>query len=358
VAISDTINGLGLLIGGTLVTVLAFLKLGEGSFSRACRILTEQRPDLLNAIGGEKSAVPFSSLFTALLLISVSYWGLNQFIIQRTFGARSLAEGQKGVLFAGLLKILGVGIVVFPGILAYHLFNGGLPHGDLAYPRLVKDVLPSPLMGFFSAVLFGAIITTFDSALHSLSTVLSVDIYKPLLRRQASDSEVVWAGKIVGIILIAFSVGIVPLISGSSEGVFNLMKRIGGYTAGPTTAITLMAFLHRRNPPWSAYIALPVGMIFYGLFTDVRGGLLCRWNGADVRLHWLHWYALSFFVVFALMLLVRWICPPATETEGVARPPPPGVDLRPWRYARPAALGLLAAVVLVYWFFSPLGVAR
>jgi len=82
-----------------------------------------------------------------------------------------LQEGQKGLVLASFIKILGPLIVVLPGLIAFHMFQGELANGDEAYPALVKEVLPAPLLGFFAAVIFGAIMSSFNSALNSSGLV-------------------------------------------------------------------------------------------------------------------------------------------------------------------------------------------
>jgi SSS family solute:Na+ symporter len=124
VAVSDTINGFGLLVGGVLITVFALNAVGDGGIFGAIGELKEAHPEKFNSLGGPESSVPFSTLFTGVLLLNLFYWTTNQQIIQRTFGASTLAEGQKGVLIAGTFKVLAPLILVLPGIIAFHLYAG------------------------------------------------------------------------------------------------------------------------------------------------------------------------------------------------------------------------------------------
>lgn len=148
VAVSDTYNGVGLLIGGFMITGFALSKLGGGSFAEGINTLVTVNPEKLNAIGGPSSPVPWTTLFTGMLFNNLFYWCTNQSIVQRTFGAKNLAEGQKGVFLAGFCKLLGPIYLVLPGIIAFHLYGNSLSNPDMAYPVLVLDVLPKPLAGF------------------------------------------------------------------------------------------------------------------------------------------------------------------------------------------------------------------
>ena len=165
VAVSDTINAIGLLIGGVMIPVFGLWAIGDGSIFEGIATLSRNNPEKFNSIGGPTASVPFGTIFTGMMLVQLFYWGTNQQIIQRALAAKNLKEGQKGLLLASFIKILGPVIVVLPGIIAFNLFEGGLENADQAYPMLVNKVLPPYLLGFFAAVLFGAILSSFNSVI-------------------------------------------------------------------------------------------------------------------------------------------------------------------------------------------------
>ena len=135
----DTINGIGLLVGGFMIAAFALNRVSDGrGVLEGFRQLQAANPDRLNSIGTATTSVPLSTLFTGVALLNLFYWCTNQQIIQRTFGASSLAEGQKGVLLTGLLKLLGPIYLVLPGIVAYHLFAKDGIANDMAYGTLVR----------------------------------------------------------------------------------------------------------------------------------------------------------------------------------------------------------------------------
>ncbi|MFT5465918.1 MAG: SSS family transporter [Verrucomicrobiales bacterium] len=141
VAVSDTINGFGLLLGGILITVFALSYGHDGGAIEGVIKLKQEHPEKFNSVGGSDSSVPFSTLFTGVLLLNLFYWTTNQQIIQRTFGASSLKEGQKGVLVAGVFKVLAPLILVIPGIVAFsvlgHMTSG---EGESAQQLPIKDI--------------------------------------------------------------------------------------------------------------------------------------------------------------------------------------------------------------------------
>ena len=171
IAIADVINGIGLVIGGLMVPLFGLMAMGNGSLSEGITRLTQDHSQMLNSIGGSNDPVPIGAALTGLILVNTFYWCTNQGIVQRTLASKSLSEGQKGALLTAVLKMLDPLILVLPGVIAFHLFQD-LPKADMAYPALVNKVMPLPLIGFFSAVLFGAIISAFCGFLNSASTLL------------------------------------------------------------------------------------------------------------------------------------------------------------------------------------------
>ncbi|RZO71570.1 MAG: solute:sodium symporter family transporter, partial [OM182 bacterium] len=154
IAVSDTLNGMGLLVMGLAIPLLGLRLLGEGDIVTGAVIIATEESHKLNAIGGSNDPTPFATLFTGMLLANLFYWCTNQYVIQRTLSARSLAEGQKGVLLSGFFKVMVPLIMMLPGVIAYHLYWGegaasGLSSMDLAYPQLVRDVLPGWAQGLF-----------------------------------------------------------------------------------------------------------------------------------------------------------------------------------------------------------------
>ncbi|MEQ9208505.1 MAG: solute:sodium symporter family transporter, partial [Pseudomonadales bacterium] len=165
VAISDTINGIGFLVAGLMIPILALLMIGDGDFFAGLSELYTEENEKFDITGDEPgSFLPFGVLFTGLIINQIFFWCTNQSIVQRSLAAKSLKEGQKGVLLAAFFKLLGPLVIVLPGVIAYHMFKDVLPAEDylLAYPMLVKAVLPPVFMGFFAAVMVGAVLSTFN----------------------------------------------------------------------------------------------------------------------------------------------------------------------------------------------------
>jgi SSS family solute:Na+ symporter len=346
VAVSDTLNGVGLLIIGLLVPTLGLIRLGDGSLRAGLVRLTTEHTDKLNAIGSSSDPTPFGTLFTGMIFANLFYWGTNQYVIQRTLGAASLAEGQKGVLISGFFKIAVPFLMMVPGVIAFHLYGPGLTSMDDAYPRLAADLLPSWLSGFFLAVLLGAVLSSFNSLLNSASTLFAVDLIAPF-RPGTSDTSLIRTARIFGTVLALFSFLVAPLLQYAPEGVWQLIRKFTGFYNIPIIAIVAMAVATSRTrhrvPAPGALTAIGFHLLAYGLLTFV-------W---DSGIHFIHLYAILFAVEILIMAGFAW----RAGQPALVPPQAKRIDMTPWRWAYPVAGLLLAAMVAVYLLFSPLGLA-
>ena len=346
VAISDTINGFGLLIGGIGITVLALYAVNQEGIFAALADLKAYHPEKFNSLGSEDQSVPFSTLFTGVLLLNVFYWCTNQQIVQRTFAASSLAEGQKGVLLAGALKVFAPLILVLPGIIAFQLYGHTDIRPDQAYGTLVRDVLPAPLTGFFAAVLMGAILSSYNSALNSSCTLFSLGIIKPF-RPSASDVDIIRTGKRFGwIVAIASMIG-APLLA-TQQSIFVYLQQMIGLYFIPVLAVIIMGMVDPYMPARAAKFALLVGLVVIalGYFEPHTVSWLAE-------LHEFHFLGAVFAGLILIMLIIRKMAPRETAWVPLNTAP---VDTRPWVYAKPAGIALALVVLVIYLGFADLSV--
>ena len=368
VAVSDTMNGIGLLIIGVAVPVLGLQVLGAGDVGEGLRTLTTEHTEKLNAIGAGDDPTPFGTLFTGMVFANLFYWCSNQYVIQRTLSARSFAEGQKGVLFSGFFKVLVPLFMMIPGVIAFHLYGPELASIDLAYPQLVRDTLPVWAMGFFLAVLLGAVFSSFNSLINSAATMFTLDVLEPWMSRRAavpagtesreqdsgdaatglprrgvSDQTLVRWAKWGSVVIALFSLGVAPLLQFAPEGLWQIIRIFTGFYNIPIIAIVLVGMLTTRVPARAVKIAIGFHLVAYGsvqfLFKD------------QVALHFLHLYAILFVIEVGFMLLMGY-WKPAHKVRVMHTPP---VDMTPWPHAKACAVTLLSSVVGLYCLFSPLG---
>ena len=184
--------------GDCLFPCWPYLKLAMDISWRGLLKVYNHNPEKFNVIGAADSVLPFETLFTGLVINQLYFWSMNQTILQRALGAKNLVEAQKGLLYAGVLKLLVPIIIVLPGVIGFYYFGDSLyAEQDMVYPALIKRVLPVSLVGFFAAVVMGAVLSTFNSALNSAATIFSVDVYKRHVDKASSDKKLVWVGRLV-----------------------------------------------------------------------------------------------------------------------------------------------------------------
>ncbi|MGJ7587519.1 solute:sodium symporter family transporter [Staphylococcus shinii] len=350
IAISDTLNGIGLLIVGVLVLILGFIALGNGSLLEGMKTIATDHPEKLNAIGSNKDDVPFGSIFTGMIFANLFYWGTNQYVIQRTLGAKSLAEGQKGALFTGFLKILVPFLMMIPGVIAFHLYGSGLKNMDLAYPTLVKDVFPTFLDGFFLAVLLGAVFSSFNALLNSESTLFVYDIYKVLINNKATDRQMIRISQWFGVILALVTFFISPMLMNAPQGLWTIIRQFTGFFNIPIIAIVLVGIFAKRVPAIAPKIVIISHVIVYYLL--IWG--LPMFFKYEMAINFIYIQGILFVIEVLVMLIIGMINPLAIPFKFS---PSPKVDMTPWKYTIPVTVLLLGAIVFTFVLFSPIGLA-
>jgi len=395
VAVSDTLNGFGLLAGGVLIAYLGLEKVGGGDVLAGLTTLRQEHPEKFQSLGGAETSVPWQTLATGVLLLNLFYWTTNQQIIQRTFAAKSLAEGQKGVLLAACFKIMAPLILVLPGIIAFHLdsrdelFNSLQltefqsqvdaayqnesalnPQAivtvsetewkaaklfdtkkDKGYGTLVSAVLPWWLRGFFAAAIVGAILSSFNSVLNAVVTLVSLDAYRRYIRPDASERQTVRVGRIFGTTVAIAAMTIAPMLAGQ-DSIFGYLQKMNGLYAAPIFAVVLIGMFTRKVPAFAANLALLIGVASIAIvyFAPAVAGPLAAMNG-------FHFLGLVFAVLVGLMLLLGQIFPrkiavAAVDADGRVAEVVYAVPMEPWRFAVPVGSLLVVIVVAIYVWFA------
>ncbi len=364
IVISDLLNGIGLLTGGLMITwfglrACGMANGGEGILA-GLTALKENVPEHLNSIGGPRDPVPFWQIFTGVFLINAFYWCTNQQIIQRTLGASSLKEGQKGVLLTGFLKLIGPLYLVLPGIMAYYLYSTGNldvgGDGTLrsvdAYGTLVRNVLPECLTGFFAAVMVGAVLSSFNSALNSTCTLFSLNIYKGLIKPDASDNETVRVGKYFGFLIAVGAMLVAPQLA-ATKSIFTYLQEVNGIYFIPIFAVVLIGLLHKRVPQAAANVGLVGGVIFISVFYLIKA--FAKDGALDIvsRIGTYHFLGAAFVIIVLAMFAVTAVWP---LKEAWQHKYSGDVDITPWKGTVPVSLFLIIFVIVIYGIFADFSV--
>ena len=353
VAVSDTLNGIGLLVIGLAVPILGLSALGQGSIGDGLYTVANSHTEKLNAIGSEFDPTPFATLFTGMIFANLFYWCTNQYVIQRTLAAKNLAEGQKGVLFSGFFKVLVPFMMMLPGVIAYHLYGGvgevgGLASIDLAYPRLIRDLLPIEATGFFLAVLLGAVFSSFNSLLNSAATLFCLDVYLPYKESrghaQIDDGQLLKVAKRASVVIALFSFIVAPLLQFAADGLWQVIRVFTGFYNIPIIAIVIVGLFTRHVPALGPKLVIVFHVLAYGLLQFVFK--------QSVDIHFLHLYAILFVIEVGILFVVGKMYPRSSPWVYSTTSK---VDMQPWFYAVPCAATLMSCVIALYLLFSPIG---
>lgn len=357
---SDLLQGGALLLGGAIVTILGLNLLGDGNIIEGWQVFAERNADKLHVVLPWNDAdVPWLAVFIGGLWIpNIFYWGLNQFITQRTLGAKSVAEGQKGIMLAAMIKLLIPFIIVIPGIMAFQLYGSEISDGDKAYPYMISKILPPQLRGVMLAALCGAVMSTFNSGLNSASTIFTIDIYKKYFNKEASPHRQVTVGRIATAVIVVIACLWAPVIS-RFEGVFKYIQEIWGFISPGIVAAFLVGLVVKKAPPLAAKGAMLIGLPLYAF---CRFGKLI-WNIPGMKgfapgladnvaafnsWAFLHHMGLVFVVLVGYMLVVTWLKPLA---EPVKIPVAANIDTSIHKHTYIFGAIIIAMTVILYIIF-------
>lgn len=275
VALTDIIQVVILIFGGLAITWIALGLVGgeAGPFAGLSTLFTEMPGHFKMILDDSHPAygdLPgLWTLLGGLWVLHFSYWGFNQYIIQRALGASSLAEAQKGLAFAAFLKLLIPLIVVIPGIAALHLANAGTldatalgARPDSTYGELMK-LMPSGLKGLVFAALIAAIVSSLASMMNSISTIFTMDIYKPSVPGRP-ESHYVTVGRFAALAAMILALVLArPFLSGLASG-FQTIQEYTGFIAPGVVAIFLLGFFLKRTNTAGAFAVL-IGSVLFNI---------------------------------------------------------------------------------------------
>ena len=309
------------LVGGGLVTAFFALKSvggGEGVFAGLNNIFTDLTTGehlndshlhlVIQQSHGESAFanVPgIAAVVGAVWLTNLGYWGFNQYIIQKGLAAKSVKEAQKGLIFAGFLKILIPFIVVLPGVCAYYIslhpdafsgLQGSINVADDAYPWLVRNFTPVGVKGLTFAALAAAIISSLASMFNSTSTLFTMDIYKKYINKEASDKKLVNVGRLVSLsALVIAAIAVKPLLGGLDQA-FQYIQEYSGFIYPGIITVFGLGLLWKRASStaavWTAIITIPLGVLFKVCFGDVP---------FQFRAGYIFIIVVSFFIIVSLL---------------------------------------------------------
>ncbi len=269
VAWTDVVQVVFLVIGGLVTTYLALDAVSDGSgVVQGLKILYKEAPDKFDMILSKenpyyKDLPGLSVLIGGMWIANLSYWGCNQYIIQRALAAKNIREAQKGLAFAGFLKLLIPLIVVIPGIAAF-VMQADINRPDEAYPWLLGNIVPVGIRGLAFAALIAAALSSLSSMMNSTATIFTMDIYKPFFGKEASEKKLVTIGRLVGFCSVIIAVIVAQPLLGGEEQIFQFIQKYTGYVSPGIVVLFMFGLFWKRTTGtaalWSAVASVPVSI--------------------------------------------------------------------------------------------------
>jgi solute:Na+ symporter, SSS family len=370
---TDLVQSLILLAGAIALTAIGMDRVGGFAGLRA-----HVPPDFFHMIKpSTASDFPWTGIFFGAPILGVWYWCTDQVIVQRVLSAKDEGHAKAGTIFAGFLKILPVFLLVLPGLIAYALYphsfnvvNGQVTNGDIAFPTLVINLLPTGLVGLMIAALLAALMGAMSSVFNSASTMVTLDFYKKF-RPAASEKQLVLFGQAATGVMVVLGLLWVPFIHLLSAQLYIYLQSVQAYISPPIAACFTFGILWPRLNGEGAISSLLAGFVMgavrfvYEVLDKTRhyDSSAIRWL---VDMNFLHYAILMFVICTGVLVGVSMMYPAperktlagltfATvdekmETTGVMRPHLQP-ETRSEHLVNLAFTGLLIATVLSLWVY-------
>ena len=258
VARTDIVQVSLLVLGGLIICYVSLNKIsGNAGMVAGFHELTVRFPEKFKMIlppsnPNYKNLPGLSVLLGGMWVMNVSYWGFNQYIIQRALGAKDIREAQKGIVLAAFLKLLMPVIIVLPGIAAAALAPN-LARPDEAYPHLMA-MLPTGILGLVFAALIAAIVASMGSKINSIATIFTMDVYRPL-RPQTSQQRLVLIGRITAVVALIVAILSAKPLLGSFDQAFQYIQEFTGFFTPGICVIFLLGMFWERCTATGALVA-------------------------------------------------------------------------------------------------------
>ena len=361
---TDVIQVAVLIIGGLATTYLALTMVSEHfgygeNFFKGLSLIRQQAPTHFHMIFDSshdyyRDLPGLSVLIGGMWVNNLNYWGCNQYIVQRALGA-DLPTARNGILFAAFLKLLIPVIAVLPGIAAYVLFKEGLfsvemtneagqVRPDHAYPTLL-NLLPSGLKGLAFAALTAAVVASLAGKVNSISTIFSLDIYKKLFFKNASEKQIVNAGRWTVVISMLLACLVAPALK-TLDQAYQFIQEYVGFIAPGVLAIFVLGLFWKKTSTLAGILGAALTIPFSTLLK-----FLPNWTGGWFPdFPFLDRMSIVFVVTILLMVVVSLFNPNPKEKQGIIVVEPEMFKLTGWFVAGSIVIiGILAALYTVFW---------
>ncbi|SDW40203.1 solute:Na+ symporter, SSS family [Lutibacter oricola] len=249
----DLIQGILLLVG---TFILTFLAMQNGGLDYLKELLLADDTMMKLIRPNDDSSVPWLGMIVGIPILGFYFWGNNQMLVQRVLTAKSVDHGRKGILLVGFLTVSLIFIIIFPAVIGKHLFPG-LPKNDMVYPKLVIELMPTGLLGLMLAAMVAALTSSLSALLNSVATLFTMDFYIKF-KKNTSQKEQVYVGKIVSVVVLVLAVLWVPFIA-MFDSLLKYYQEMLTYIAPPVVAVFFLGVFWKRINKHGAFWGLMGG---------------------------------------------------------------------------------------------------
>ena len=361
---TEALQAIVLLGGSIVLTISGFIEVGGWN-----NLLHSVPKDHLNMfLPLSHPDFPWLGILFASPIVGIWYWCTDQHIVQRCLAARNEQQARRGTIFAAYLKMLPFFVFLIPGLMAYALSRSGkiqLPQSDQAFPTLVKTLLPVGLRGLLAGGILAALMSSLASVYNACSTLFTLDIYQKI-KPHTTEKELVKVGRIATATVVLLGTLWIPVMKGISDTLYQYLQSVQSYLAPPIAAVFLLGVFVPRINGKGALAAMVSGFLV-GILRIVLE--LCRHSlsgflYAFATINFLYFCILLFIFSIVVMIVVSLLTerPSESQLNGLTYRTTVAADKAQSRASwnkRDVVLSLAIVVfiVLIFAYFSPLGIA-
>ena len=362
---TEAIQAIVLLLGSAILLVIGLDK--AGGWHAVMAAIPKEKLNMFPALSDPD--FPWLGILFASPIVGIWYWCTDQHIVQRCLAGKNEREARRGTIFAAYLKLLPFFIFMIPGLIAYSMAQQGkltLTDTDAAFPTLVKEIMPVGLRGLLAGGLLAALMSSLASVYNACSTLFTMDIYIKL-KPQASNKELVKVGRIATGAVVILGMIWIPLMGRISGTLYQYLQSVQSYLAPPIAAVFLLGVFFKRLNAKGAYAAMVIGFIIgvVKLTLELMKGNLSGvlYDFATINFLYFCIYLFLFSIVVMVVVSLLTPKPDLDHIKGLTFATTVAEDRAASRASWNKwdvilSLIVLAIIVSVFIYFSPLGIAK
>ncbi len=364
VVYTEAMQAIVLIFGSLILTIVGLNQLG--GWNEMIAAIPKENLNMFPPLSDPN--YPWAGILFASPIVGLWYWCTDQYIVQRVLAAKNEAQARRGTIFAGYLKLLPFFIFLIPGLIAAALAASGkinLSQPDQAFPTLVKNLLPAGLRGLIAGGLLAALMSSLAAVFNSCSTLFTMDVYRRI-KPETPDKQLVTVGRIATVIVVILGILWIPLMKYISGTLYQYLQSVQSYIAPPIAAVFLLGVFYKRINAKGALAVLITGFVIgiARIFLEIYKGSLSGFLYAFADLNFLYFCIVLFVFSIVMLIIVSLLTgkPSEEQLDGLTFSTISEKDKAESRATWNKAdvinsIVIVAIIIIVFIYFSPLGIA-